>query len=77
MAYTRQHTGNIDTLKRRQEAEAVLARIETIPLGLEARAQLVASTANSKILNDTALSPLSTVTHLHCNMGSQQPGQMS
>ena len=37
----------------------MLARIETIPLDLEARADLVASSVNSKILYDTAVSPLS------------------
>ena len=59
MAYTRQSTGNRDTAKRRHEAEAVLARIDTIPLDLDANAKLVESTVNSKILYDTAVTPLS------------------
>ena len=59
MAFTRQHTGNRDTQKRRQEAEAVLTRISSVPLPLEARAQLVESMVNSKILFDTSVAPLS------------------
>ena len=34
MAFTRQHTGNRDTAKRRREAEAVLLRIGSVPLPL-------------------------------------------